>query len=235
MLGELARNGYDVPAGYALPASRFESFLGANGFPFALQDVAACSPEARELVAGYSLEPDMEDLQARYPEDRVIVRTSALCEDRREGSMAGAFASFAGLVTLAEVLEAVGGCYGSLLSDSVLNRNDAGLIAEHQFTAGVIIQRHVAEDISGVVFAADVKEMNAAVVAVSALRGPCSGLTDGTAPAMTYSHEARGAAALACDHWTRSCPGCSRGLSLAGSSRQDPGECRARQPDDSWS
>ena len=69
MLGELSGNGYNVPSGYALPASRFRSFLRANGFPYALEDLAALSAEARELVSGYSLEPDVVDACRRCVAD----------------------------------------------------------------------------------------------------------------------------------------------------------------------
>lgn len=194
-LGALSQRGFDVPAGFALPTSCLEIFLRANHFPYDPRDFAAYSQEIRDLIRGYSLQPELstavrqcvEDLAHRFPGDPVIVRTSALCEDRRHGSMAGAFASIPELVTTDDVCAAVRECYGSLFADAVLNRHAAGTIADRELTAGVIIQRYVAGEVSGVMFTADARQMNPQIAVISAVRGPCSGLTNGSAPATTYA------------------------------------------------
>jgi pyruvate,water dikinase len=194
-LGELSQRGFNVPAGFALPASCLETFLRANHFPYAPRDLAAYSEETRDLIRGYSLQPELthavrqcvEDLARRFAGDPMIVRTSALCEDRRHGSMAGAFASFPGLVTPDNACDAVRECYGSLFSDAVLNRHAAGRIADHELTAGVIIQRYVAGEVSGVMFTADARQMNPEIAVISAVRGSCRGLTNGSKPATTYT------------------------------------------------
>lgn len=194
-LGELSQSGFNIPDGFALPASCLETFLRANHFPYDPHDFAAYSEEIRDLIRGYSLQPELcnavrqcvEELERRFAGGSVMVRTSALCEDRRHGSMAGAFASFPGLVTPDEVCDAVRECYCSLFSDAVLNRHAAGTIADHELTAGVIIQRYIAGEVSGVMFTADARQMNPAIAVISAVRGPCSGLTSGSAPATTYS------------------------------------------------
>jgi rifampicin phosphotransferase len=194
-LGELCRHGYNVPAGFVLPVSFGEAFLRADGFPYDPCDYAAYSIEIRELVGNYSFQPELADaiqqctaeLRSAFPEDPVVVRTSALCEDRRQASMAGAFASFAELLTPDQVRDAVRGCYSSLFSDAVLDRYAAGTISNGDLKAGVIIQRYVAGDVSGVMFTADARQMDPAVAVISAVRGPCSGVTDGSVPATTYS------------------------------------------------
>jgi len=195
MLGELSQRGLNVPAGFALPASSFKTFLRANHFPYDPRDFAAYSEEIRDLIGGYSLQPELsnavrqcvEELQRRFPGGSVVVRTSALCEDRRHGSMAGAFASFPGLVTPDEVCDAVRQCYCSLFSDAVLNRHAAGTITDDELAAGVVIQRYIAGEVSGVMFTADARQMNPALAVISAVHGPCSGLTNGSAPATTYT------------------------------------------------
>ena len=157
MLGELSNSGYEVPDGLVFPASCFDSFLLRNHFPYHPSDDAAYSSEIRERLRSYtlgslvedSIGEGVEDLRTQFPQYRMIVRTSALCEDSRTSSMAGVFGSFPGPSSLDEVCAAVRGCYTALFSDDVLDRHASGLIADDELRAGVIIQRYVAGEVSG--------------------------------------------------------------------------------------
>ena len=193
MLGELSKSGFEVPEGFALPVECFASFLHKSQFPYQPGDYAAYSSEIRECLQAYPLPQELlesskrcvEKLRSEYPPDTIIVRTSALCEDSQSSSMAGVFESFPGLRSPQEVGDAVRGCYVALFSDGVIDRHAAGLIADHELRAGVVIQRYVAGDISGVTFTADAKEMNPSRIIISAVRGPCSGLTSGSRTSTT--------------------------------------------------
>ncbi|MFA6112011.1 MAG: PEP/pyruvate-binding domain-containing protein [Candidatus Latescibacterota bacterium] len=194
VLGELAAAGFQVPCGYAATAECFDAFLRANGFPYRPSEYAAWSAEIRAALQRYTFSARFADevsacvrrLRDAYPVDRLIVRTSALCEDRRSSSLAGVFCSFPGLDTCEQVLEAVRGCYLSVFSDGVLNRHAEGLIEADALKAGVILQRYVAGEVSGVTFTADTTGMDPRTVKISVVRGACSGITDGSAPAAIY-------------------------------------------------
>ena len=197
MLGELLANGLKVPDGLVLPAVNLDSFLRRNQFPYGPDDYPTYSLEIRESIRHYTLDPALEDaigqcletLRSRYPQDRVIVRTSALCEDTQTASMAGLFESFPERITLEEVCDAVRGCYASLFSDGALDRYAAGQISPNELRAAVIIQRHISGDVSGVTFTADTSAMDPGKIIISAVRGACSGITSGSEKATTFSCE----------------------------------------------
>ena len=195
VLGELSQRGIEVPTGYVIPVASFDRILEDNGLPYRPDDYAACSPEIRECIQAFDLGLEVEDTVGRcieemgtqHPQDRLIVRTSALCEDSRSSSMAGAFASFPGIDTLQEVCDAIRGCYESLFSEAVLDRFAAGRISRDELKAGVIIQRYVEGEVSGVTFTADLKEMDPGKIHISAVNGSCSGLTSGSEPVTIYT------------------------------------------------
>ena len=203
-LGALSKDGFEVPEGFALSIDCFDSFLYRNQFPFRPDDYRAYSSEIREFIQSRPLSPELTDvlghnfeaLRDRYPQDRIIVRTSALCEDSLTSSMAGVFASFPDIVTLEEVMDAVRGCYLSLFSDSVIDRHAAERIESEKLKAGVIVQRYIMGDTSGVTFTADTTEMEPGKIRISAVRGLCAGLTSGSEPATTYMCDKKTSAIL---------------------------------------
>ena len=84
----------------------------------------------------------------------------------------------------------------SLFADGVLDRFASGLIAKDSLKIGVIIQRYMEGDISGVTFTADTKEMDSGKMSVSAALGPCSGVTDGIQLITSYFCDKRTGAVL---------------------------------------
>lgn len=205
MLGELAQAGFRVPRGFAVPAVCFDAFLRDNGFPYRPDQYAAWSDEIRAALQQYAFAPAFADelrgcvrrLREAHPTERLIVRTSALCEDRAASSLAGVFRSFLGLETFEEVQEAVRGCYLSVFADGVLSRHVEGLVEADALKAGVILQRYVEGEVSGVTFTADPTAMDPHTVRISAAPGTCQGITNGTESAVTYACDKQSAAVKA--------------------------------------
>lgn len=195
MLGEMAAAGLPVPWGFAVPTAGFDAFLRAAAFPWQAADFAAAGAAIRAALATRSLpaalaagvRARLQELRRRHGDGPLMVRTSALAEDRPEASLAGLFRSCGPLTDDDDVLAAIADCYRSLFADAVLDRLAAGAIAPGQFGAGVIIQGFVAGDISGVTFTADPVTGDPHRLRLTAAVGPCRGVTDGTAPACTWT------------------------------------------------
>lgn len=219
MLGALLNNGFTVPDGYALPASRFATFLAANGIHYCPGDYPAYAAEIRQALIEASLEDDVlagldtcvDALRHRSPDAGLIVRSSALCEDSPQTSMAGAFASFPRLRGLVEVADAVRRCYASVFSDRVIDSFASGSISASDLAAAVIVQQFVPGDRSGVTFTADVTRMNAGVMTVSAALGSCEALTAGTAKATTYCWDKQRRRVTSCHGNEDALPACTGG------------------------
>lgn len=196
-LGELLSQGFNVPHGYAISVDSFDVFLIHNDFPYQAKDYAAYSKEIRELIDSYTFKPNFLELLQQsldrliqdFPDDEIIVRSSVLCEDGKTASMAGIFESFPGLKTIDEVLVAIKKCYSALFSDHVINLYTKGYIQHENLKTGVIIQRYIRGDRSGVTFTSDPVEMNPETIKISSVQGLCNGLTSGSDYVTTYSYE----------------------------------------------
>jgi pyruvate,water dikinase len=181
-LGQLARDGWRVPDGYAVtarglagglpPHVRAElARLADSGHTVAPPELIA----ARELIESQPLPPELEQaiadahqrLAARTGHGqglRVAVRSSAIGEDGASASFAGQYATYLGVSGLPDVLRHVRKCWASGFSAHALEyrrRADAG---HHAGTvAGSVAGHHMAVGImelvdarcAGVVFTVD--------------------------------------------------------------------------------
>jgi pyruvate,water dikinase len=179
-LGQLARDGWRVPDGYAVTADAMAGWLPpdvreevarlAEGVP------AAGAPElaaARDLIEAQPLPAWLaeavaaahERLAARTGHDaglRVAVRSSAVAEDGASASFAGQFDTYLGVTGVPDVLHHVRKCWASGFSAHALEyRRRAGnlagdlpgIVATHQLAVGVLELVDVRS--AGVVFTID--------------------------------------------------------------------------------
>lgn len=150
-LCQLARWGYPICAGLALPASWFEDFCRHNALP-------ADRPDEKAVLAG-AFPPEMAGaLEAGWQElasdeEELIVRSSASDEDNFEHSFAGLYESVGHVRDVKQLFEAVKTVWASSC------RPEALAYASSQEKAasamGVVIQTMLRCDQSGVLFTRD--------------------------------------------------------------------------------
>lgn len=136
-LAALGHAGLPIPDGYCLAADAYRAQIAALGLEASARGVFGTgdSPQARRhaldmklKLMGQPVEPGIRDpllaarraLLERNPGARVVVRSSALVEDRHGSSFAGQFESFLELEDETEFLTAVRACWAALWSTRAL-------------------------------------------------------------------------------------------------------------------
>jgi len=153
-LGELIRAGFDVPPGFVVVAAAFERFGGGVALPADVE---------HEIVAAY------QRLGSRDgPEPPVAVRSSAIGEDCVGTSFAGLHDTFLWQRGRAQVIDRVRQCWASLYSHEALEYRSALCLDGRAAGMGVIVQRMVEADISGVAFTVSPASGDPSVIAVEA-------------------------------------------------------------------
>jgi pyruvate, water dikinase len=171
-LGQLARDGWRVPDGYAVTARGLAgglppdveaelARLAAGGQPAAARELAESQPLPPRLQR--AIGDAHERLAARSGQGsrlRVAVRSSAIGEDGASASFAGQYATYLGISGLPDVLHHVRKCWASGFSAHALEyrrRADAGghagAVAGHRMAVGIM--ELVDARCAGVVFTVD--------------------------------------------------------------------------------
>src|SRR6478752_10213135 len=170
-LGELARAGLPVPAGFCLTT---RAYLDATASP-ALADVhralaatapddlaglAALAAKARALVLDADVPADVDlavrDAYAALSTDTAVaVRSSATAEDLPFASFAGQQDTFLNVVGADEVLAAVRRCWASLWTDRAVSYRATHRISPDTVSLAVVVQAMVDATVAGVLFTAN--------------------------------------------------------------------------------
>ncbi len=170
-LGELARAGLPVPAGFCLTT---RAYLDATASP-ALADVhralaatapddlaelAALAAKARALVLDSDVPAGIDAaVRAAYAElgadTAVAVRSSATAEDLPFASFAGQQDTFLNVVGADAVLAAVRRCWASLWTDRAVTYRAVQGIEPAAVSLAVVVQRMVDAAVAGVLFTAN--------------------------------------------------------------------------------
>ncbi len=162
-LASLAQAGLPTPGGFALTAQAYRQQLRHLGIADLLRvynaaDLAgsrklsvqirlALSPQP---VAPALLEPLLETWRAlRAAGAPVVVRSSALIEDRKGANFAGQFESFLGLTDESEFLTAVRACWAALWTSHARRYMDNHGLSPADTAMGLVIQPLVAARCSG--------------------------------------------------------------------------------------
>jgi pyruvate,water dikinase len=195
-LGELARAGVAVPAGFAVTTGAFAAALAAVDADGALRagiealpaadvtGIAAVAARLREVIAAAPLPPGVAAaVTAGYAglggTPDVAVRSSATVEDSAEASFAGLQDTYLGVSGGAAVLDHVRRCWASLYNDeSVAYRRRLGL-PESGVAMAVVVQRMVAPRAAGVMFTRSPVTGDRSVVAIEGTWGLGSALVSG--------------------------------------------------------
>jgi pyruvate, water dikinase len=194
-LGELARAGIRVPAGYVIMVEAFSLAMAAldpsgaarDGIEeLAPADVAAIARAAADLRARIAEAPLPQEVAAQitaaYQDlaaTAVAVRSSATMEDSAEASFAGLQDTYLGVRGAEAVLDRVRSCWASLYNDeSVAYRRRIGL-AEGGLAMGVVVQRMLSPRAAGVMFTRSPVTGDRSVVAIEGTWGLGSALVAG--------------------------------------------------------
>ncbi len=152
-LGALLRAGLPVPDGHAVPLDVYTSAVrGLHPGTLARREGPAA---ARAAILGRPVPAGLREALAAALEalggGPVAVRSSASDEDAHDGAAAGQYTSVLAVDGPDEVVEAVRTCWASLYADTaVAYRQDRGHDGDPAM--GVVVQRHLDAEASGVMF-----------------------------------------------------------------------------------
>jgi len=162
-LAQLGQAGLPTPGGFALTAQAYRQQLRHLGIADLLRvyneaDLAGSRKLSVQIrlalyqqpVAPALLEPLLETWRAlRAAGAPVVVRSSALIEDRKGANFAGQFESFLGLADESEFLTAVRACWAALWTSHARRYMDNHGLSPADTAMGVVIQSLVAARCSG--------------------------------------------------------------------------------------
>ena len=198
-LGELTRAGIAVPPGFVLTTAAFEHCLAALECeapvraavaaldPGALGEISARAAALRARFEGATLPQVLRDsLTAAYtqlthahPHATVAVRSSATCEDAADASFAGLQDTYLWVPDLAQTLQRVRSCWGSLYSVESLSYRRQHAFAEERVAMAVVVQLMVDARTAGVMFTRSPTTGDRSVVTIEAAWGLGSAVVGG--------------------------------------------------------
>jgi len=174
VLGRLLRNGFRVPDGIVLTATLLTEALSVSGdsdklgdLVAGLEETATDASEFRALVEEVNqimlrttvpdnvhdvLEKQFLDLVNNARSGAVVVRSSAAVEDSSGASAAGQFSTFLNIRNKDALMSAVTSCWASFYTDRSIRYRKRRGIPLWPPQMGVIIQKQVSADVSGIAF-----------------------------------------------------------------------------------
>jgi pyruvate,water dikinase len=194
-LARLARVGLPVPPGFCISARAYEEHLRTGGLPALLDATLAAarsaSPEDRrallaklradivEVPLSASLAREIEDASRGLGAGRLAVRSSATMEDLAGHSFAGLYDTVLGVSATDGVLAAIRKCWASLWTERACDYREKNGFDHRGARMGVVVQRLVEADVSGVLFTADPVAGRNDRVLIEAVYGLGEGLVSG--------------------------------------------------------
>jgi len=182
-LGEIIKAGLPVPEGFVLLVDSYREFIEANGLEKQIEnlltgldeevnersDRAASAEEAkilkettekiRGLFAGGKIpERSREEINRAYEElgrPEVAVRSSATAEDLPGASFAGQYSTFLNIKGEEDLYEAVKNCWASLWNERAVSYRARQGIGSKDLAHGVVVQKLVDSEKSGIIFTAN--------------------------------------------------------------------------------
>jgi pyruvate,water dikinase len=179
-LSRLARAGHQVPQGFAISADAFAGYLVHNGAGLGA-DQAMLVERIKSGAFPDELQSQILHAYSEMGEGQVAVRSSATDEDSAGASFAGQHATLLDVSDKTALIDAVRACWASLFSDEAMSyRRAQGKSAEAP-RMGVVVQRMVRSETSGVAFTIDPVRGEDSVIVVDAVRGLGEALVSGRA------------------------------------------------------
>src|SRR5438874_5593088 len=173
-LGELTREGFQVPDGFCVTTEAYELAVRGSQLAPILDRLRAAGPADATTLSRLAEEARQAVLDARVPgsvqqavrkayaalavtekDVEVAVRSSATAEDLAEASFAGQQDTFLGISGSAAVIDAVRRCWASLWTERAVAYRAANRIDQGSVRLSAVVQRLVPAECSGVLFTAD--------------------------------------------------------------------------------
>ena len=161
---------YRVPPGFCVPITALERWSDGDGADVPHESVRHALIHAYALLAQHCGTED----------PRVAVRSSAVDEDGHLASFAGQYETYLNVSGIHAVLDAVGRCRASALSERVLDyRRMNGLPTDGPRLA-VLVQQLVPSDVSAVIFTANPVSLDRGAIVINASWGLGESVVGGT-------------------------------------------------------
>lgn len=194
---KMAENNVKVPSGFILSASIFKMFWDYNQISYNTIDYLGHNQEIQKRIISGKFPSSIENMLEKYfnklsirgHDCKYIVRSSALCEDTGNKSMAGFFESFLDLKSFDSIKDSIKKCYASLFSDKVLHYIYENNMNMNELKMGVIVQEFIEGHTSGVIFTADSINMNTGLLNINAVNSICADFVSGKIPSSLYTIE----------------------------------------------
>lgn len=194
-LARLSQLGLNVPGWFCVNARAFDRFVSANGLE---QEIALASDLSKDSLAGLAMHLKRRFALGVVPVEIVdsigkalqaigadrqsylAVRSSGVDEDSARHSFAGQFSSYLFRKGEAQILESLKHCWASGFAERALAYRIAMGIDLTRIRMGVIVQRMVDADSSGVAFSRNpVRPLDRNTVMVGSVWGLGEGLVSG--------------------------------------------------------
>ena len=161
-LGELARHGFPVPAGFVVTTAAYAALLAETSLGTELRALLEVE-DAGTLIRALFTEAQMParvsaDIAAAYGAlggGPVAVRSSATSEDLPGAAFAGQQDTFLNIVGEQAVIRAVVDCWASLWTDRAIAYRQRQRIDPREVSIAVVVQDMVPADTAGVLFSAN--------------------------------------------------------------------------------
>lgn len=197
-LAQLVQAGYRVPNGFCITIDAYYQFikagrldekikfeLGRKSFDsMRWEEIWDAALRIRSAFQSAEIPAEIEAkiisaLKNLNENKTLVVRSSAPKEDSAKASFAGLHESYVGVRGIEKLLNAVRLVWASLWSDAaLLYQHELGLDPLHSSMA-VVVQELVEENISGVAFGADPRNLESDRCIIEAVPGLCRDLVDG--------------------------------------------------------
>jgi len=201
-LGDMVQAGLPVPPGFIITAPAYRLAVDRAGLSARINELLldldrqssdslhAVEPRLRELFAHIPIPEELEsEILCGYrqlgDDEPVAVRSSATAEDLAGASFAGQQDTILNVIGEEELLQAVRKCWSSLFtSQAIFYRGRQGF-DDKQVSMGVVVQKMVTSEKSGVSFTVDPVMRNRYQMVIEAVWGLGEGIVSG---AITPDH-----------------------------------------------
>lgn len=201
-LGELIQAGFNVPDGFCVTTEAYSNFMAQNALhnrvldiveKIDLEDVVKAEKMEQAIRQLYLNAPTVVDLERDImrayeklcvsqtdcrDDTSVAIRSSAVLEDLPEASFVGQYDTYL-YVNRISLLQYIRLCWASLWGKRALKYRKKQGLTESENVLGVLIQKMIPAQVSGVLFTANPITGNLNEMVVNSCWGLCEGITSG--------------------------------------------------------
>lgn len=174
-IGEMVKNGFPVPAGFAVTVPAYDLFLKENDISKKIYQILEvideedptqlenASKKIQKLINTSTFPTEVfkdliksyKKLSGRFKHALVAVRSSATAEDLPGMSFAGQQATFLNIKGESNLQVAVRECWASLFTPRAIYYRITNKIKHEKVGISVLVQKMIQSDVSGVMFSID--------------------------------------------------------------------------------